>query len=81
MHTVWVRVAPDRRFQPGRHVAGMEGLDPGCFLEPVFKALPVPPNILRRCVSWSDADPVIAIQFCTFLLTVLYIVGYSKENI
>ena len=34
---------------------------PGCFLGPAFKALLAPPRQPRRCVSWSDADPVIAI--------------------
>ena len=33
----------------------------GCFLGPVFKALPVPPNSPRRGVSLSDEDPVITI--------------------
>ncbi len=35
---------------------------PGCFLRLASKELPVrmPPNLLRRCVSWSDVDPVIA---------------------
>ncbi len=35
------------------------GSRPVCFLGPAFKALPIPPNLHSRCMSWNDADQVI----------------------
>ncbi len=48
------RVAWAKRFQVRESDLDLVA-SPGCFLGPTLKALPVPPDLPRRCVSWSDA--------------------------